>query len=125
MPHEPLAGRRLWFVGVGGAGLSAYAVLARAWGAEIGGWDRVETPYLRHLAGVEVEISPEPSTPPGWEAVVSTAYAGLVAGRSRADFLAELVALQDAIVVGGTHGPMRHVPSANRSDYAAAVSIGS
>jgi UDP-N-acetylmuramate--alanine ligase len=104
LPGEPLAGRRLWFVGIGGAGLSAYAVLARAWGAEVGGWDRVETPYLRHLGGVEVEVSPEPRVPPGWEAVVSTAYAGLVAGLSRADFLAELVALRDAIVVGGTHG---------------------
>ena len=41
-----LDGRRLWFVGIGGAGLSAYAQLARAWGAEVGGWDRVETPYL-------------------------------------------------------------------------------
>ena len=37
----PLEGRRLWFVGIGGAGLSAYAQLARAWGAEVGGWDRV------------------------------------------------------------------------------------
>ena len=42
-------GRRLWFVGIGGAGLSSYAFLARAWGAEVGGWDRVETPYLRAL----------------------------------------------------------------------------
>ena len=38
---RPLDGRRLWFVGIGGAGLSAYAQLARAWGAEVGGWDRV------------------------------------------------------------------------------------
>jgi UDP-N-acetylmuramate--alanine ligase len=104
LPGEPFTGRRLWFVGIGGAGLSAYAALARAWGAVVGGWDRVETPYLRHLAGVEVDVSPEPRAPAGWEAVVSTAYTGLVEGRSRADFLAELVALQDSIVVGGTHG---------------------
>ena len=45
---RPLAGRRLWFVGIGGAGMCAYALLARAWGAEVGGWDRVETPYLEH-----------------------------------------------------------------------------
>ena len=37
-----LEGRRIWFVGIGGAGLSAYAQLARAWGAEVGGWDRCE-----------------------------------------------------------------------------------
>ena len=104
MPKSPLAGRRFWFVGIGGAGLSGYALLARAWGAEVGGWDRVETPYLRHLEGVPVEIGPEPAAPAGWEVVVSTAYAGSVEGRSRGDFLAELVSLQDAIVVGGSHG---------------------
>jgi UDP-N-acetylmuramate--alanine ligase len=104
LPPEPFAGRRLWFVGIGGAGMSGYAALARAWGAEVAGWDRTETPYLRHLDGVDVRISPEPESPTGWEVIVSTAYAGLVPGRSRADFLAELVALRDAIVVGGTHG---------------------
>jgi UDP-N-acetylmuramate--alanine ligase len=99
-----LEGRRIWFVGIGGAGLSGYAVLARAWGAEVGGWDRVETPYLRGLDGVDVDISPDPTAPDGWEVVVSTAYAGRVQGRSRAELLAELVSLQDAIVVAGAHG---------------------
>ncbi len=92
-------------MGIGGAGLSAYASLARAWGAEVGGWDRVETPYLRHLEGVRVELGDEPAAPPdGWETVVSTAYAGRLEGRTRADFLAELVGLQDSLVVGGSHG---------------------
>jgi UDP-N-acetylmuramate--alanine ligase len=104
LPKKPLAGRRIWFVGIGGAGLSGYAALARAWGAEVGGWDRAETPYLRHLEGVPVELAPEPVVPEGWEVVVSTAYAGQAEGRSRADFLAELVSLQDGIVVGGSHG---------------------
>ena len=98
-----LEGRRIWFVGIGGAGLSAYAFLARAWGAEIGGWDRVDTPYLRALDGVEVVISDEPVVREGWEAVVSSAYPA-VAGTSRAEFLAELVSLRRAIVVGGAHG---------------------
>lgn len=102
-PEAPLSGRRLWFVGIGGAGLSAYARLARAWGAEIGGWDRVSTPYLEALGNVQAELAPEPVVPDGWEAVVSSAYRG-VAGRSRGDFLAELVGLRPAIVVGGTHG---------------------
>jgi UDP-N-acetylmuramate--alanine ligase len=100
----PLAGRRIWFVGIGGAGLSGYALLAHAWGAEVGGWDRVETPYLRHVAEVTVELGDEPVVRDGWEVVVSTAYAGRVPGRSRAEFLAELVALQPAIVVAGAHG---------------------
>jgi UDP-N-acetylmuramate--alanine ligase len=99
-----LAGRRIWFVGIGGAGLSAYAKLARAWGAEVGGWDRVETPYLRGLEGVEIEIAPEPVVPTGWEVVVSTAFRGRAAGKPRAEFLAELVSLQDSIVVAGAHG---------------------
>ena len=102
--HEPLAGRRIWFVGIGGAGLSGYATLARAWGAEVGGWDRVETPYLRALGDVELELSAEPVARDGWEVVVSTAYAGRVPGRTRAEFLAELVALQRSIVVAGAHG---------------------
>ncbi|HZQ04037.1 MAG TPA: cyanophycin synthetase [Gaiellaceae bacterium] len=100
---RPLEGRRLWFVGIGGAGLSAYAQLARAWGAEVGGWDRTETPYLAALAGIAVELAPEPLVPNGWEVVVSSAYPG-VPGRTRADFLAELVARRESIVVGGTHG---------------------
>jgi UDP-N-acetylmuramate--alanine ligase len=100
----PLAGRRIWFVGIGGAGLSAYAFLARAWGADVGGWDRVETPYLRGLEGVPVEIAPEPVVPEGWEVVVSTAYAGRVEGRPRAELLAELVSLAPSIVVAGAHG---------------------
>ena len=53
-----LAGRRIWIAGIGGAGMSGYALLAHAWGAEVAGWDRVETPYLRNLDGVAVEISP-------------------------------------------------------------------
>jgi UDP-N-acetylmuramate--alanine ligase len=104
-PSQPLAGRRIWLAGIGGAGMSGYALLARTWGAEVAGWDRTETPYLRHLSDVAVEISPEPPAPPsGWEAYVSTAFAGRVEGRPRADLLAELVSLRRSIVVAGAHG---------------------
>jgi UDP-N-acetylmuramate--alanine ligase len=103
-PPQPLAGRRIWFVGIGGAGLSAYAFLARAWGAEVGGWDRIETPYLAALVGIELELGAEPALRDGWETVVSTAYAGRVQGRSRAEFLAELVSLRRSLVVSGAHG---------------------
>jgi UDP-N-acetylmuramate--alanine ligase len=96
-------GRRLWFVGIGGAGLSGYAQLARAWGAEVGGWDKVRTPYLEPLAGARIEIAPEPVVPDGWEAVVSSAYPG-VPGLRRKEFLRELVAARESIVVSGTHG---------------------
>jgi UDP-N-acetylmuramate--alanine ligase len=101
----PLDGRRIWFIGIGGAGLSGYALLARAWGAEVGGWDRVETPYLAALEGALLELEPEPVVPDGWgEVVVSTAYRDQVEGRPRAEFLAELVSLQRSIVVAGAHG---------------------
>ncbi len=103
-PFRPLDGRRIWFVGIGGAGLSSYAFLARAWGAEVGGWDRVETPYLRALEGIEVAVGSEPVVREGWETVVSTAYADQVQGRPRAELLAELVSLRRSIVVSGAHG---------------------
>ena len=99
--------RRIWFVGIGGAGLSGYAVLAAAWGAEVAGWDRAETPYLAYVraAGIPVTVAPDPPEPPtGAEVVVSTAFAGRVEGKSRAEFLAELVSLRRAIVVAGAHG---------------------
>jgi UDP-N-acetylmuramate--alanine ligase len=104
-PSRPLAGRRIWIAGIGGAGMSAYALLARAWGAEVGGWDRVETPYLAHLGGIDVRIAETPPPPPpDAEVYVSTAFAGRVAGRPRAELLAELVSLRRSIVVAGAHG---------------------
>jgi UDP-N-acetylmuramate--alanine ligase len=68
----------------------------------VGGWDHVATPYLEGL-DARVELSPEPSVPDGWEAIVSSAYPA-VAGKPRSEFLAELVSLRPSIVVGGTHG---------------------
>ncbi len=102
---KPLARRKVWLIGIGGAGMSAYALVAKAWGAEVGGWDRNETPYLDALraAGIEVRVSSEPETPQGKEVFVSSAYPG-VAGRPRAELLAELVSLRRAIVVAGAHG---------------------
>jgi UDP-N-acetylmuramate--alanine ligase len=107
-----LGDRKLWFVGIGGAGLSGYAVLAKAWGAEVAGWDRHDTPYLEHVraAGIPVTVSDQiEAAADGWETIVSTAYMseGQSLGpglKSRAEFLAELVSLQDSIVVAGAHG---------------------
>jgi UDP-N-acetylmuramate--alanine ligase len=95
----------MWIAGIGGAGMSGYALLAQAWGAEVRGWDRVRTAYLDRLDGIDVEISPDPPQPPsGWEVYVSTAFAERVPGRSRAELLSELVSLRDTIVVAGAHG---------------------
>src|SRR5207248_10386758 len=46
----PWRGRRLHLVGVGGAGLSAYARAAHALGAEVTGSDASDTVYARALA---------------------------------------------------------------------------
>src|SRR5947199_7013073 len=98
---QPLSGRRVWITGIGGAGMSAYALLAHAWGAEVAGWDRNETPYLKAVRedGVPVEIGDEPEAPEGWEVFVSSAYR--YPGGSRADFLSELVSLRRSLVVAG------------------------
>src|SRR5207253_6046380 len=54
---------------------------------------------------IDVTIAAEPPAPPaGWEVYVSTAFAGRVTGRPRADLLAELVSLRPSIVVAGAHG---------------------
>jgi UDP-N-acetylmuramate--alanine ligase len=87
--------------------MSAYALLAHAWGAEVSGWDRVRTPYVQALEqrGISVVYEADPvAPPPDAEVYVSTAFADRVAGRPRADLLAELVSLQPAIVVAGAHG---------------------
>jgi UDP-N-acetylmuramate--alanine ligase len=100
----PLAGRRFYFVGIGGAGLSAYANFARAWGAEVAGWDVRDTIFLQAVRDAHVDVGGEPAPPAGFEVVVSTAHAGRIEGQSRAAFLAELVSLRRSIVVGGAHG---------------------
>ncbi len=100
----PLAGRRLYFVGIGGSGMSAYANVARALGAEVRGWDVHDTIFIGSLEGIDVDLGGEPVSPPGWETIVSTAHVHRIEGIPRAAFLEELVAAQPAIVVGGAHG---------------------
>jgi UDP-N-acetylmuramate--alanine ligase len=99
-----LEGRKLYFVGIGGSGLSAYANIARALGAEVRGWEARDTIFMETLDGVSIDVGGDPAPPPGWEAVVSTAHRHRVEGTPRAEFLAEIVAAQPSIVVGGAHG---------------------
>ena len=111
-------GRRLHFVGIAGAGLSAYALAARALGATVTGSDRADSPYLVRLreAGIEPVIGhAAENVPDGAELVVSTAVprdnAEIARARalglpvlSRAEFLAELTRLRKTIAVAGAHG---------------------
>ena len=84
--------------------MSAYANIARAWGAEVRGWDVGETIFTGTLDGVELDLGGEPRPPDGFEVVVSTGHRERIEGTSRAAFLAELVNARDAIVVTGAHG---------------------
>ena len=49
MSEQPWAGRRLHFIGVGGAGMSGYARAAHALGATVTGSDRASSTYLERL----------------------------------------------------------------------------
>jgi UDP-N-acetylmuramate--alanine ligase len=111
---QPLAGRRLWFVGIGGAGMSALALVARDWGADVGGSDRARSSYVERLerAGIHVAIGHDAANvPEGAEVIVSSAIAPdnpevtrARVKKKRGDLLAELVALRPSIVVAGAHG---------------------
>ena len=108
-----LEGRRLWFVGIGGAGMSALALVARDWGAEVAGSDRARSSYVERLeaAGIPVVIGHEAANvPEGAEVIASSAIAPdnpELAGHDvtrRGELLAELVGLRPSIVVAGAHG---------------------
>ena len=101
---SPLRGRRLYFVGIGGSGLSAYANVTRALGAEVRGWDLRDTIFTGTLTGIHVDLGGEPTPPDGWEVIVSTAHLHRIEGTPRADLLAELVSLGPAVVVGDAQG---------------------
>jgi UDP-N-acetylmuramate--alanine ligase len=108
------AGRRLHFVGIGGAGMSGLALVAQRLGASVTGSDRVDSPYCAPLraAGIEPVIGhAAENVPEGAEVVVSTAIAPdnpeLAAGSAvlhRGDLLGEASRLKPCIAIGGTHG---------------------
>ena len=111
---QPLGGRRLWFVGIGGAGMSALALVAREWGADVGGSDRARSSYVERLeqSGIPVAIGHDASNvPEDAEVIVSSAIAPdnpevthARVKKRRAELLAELVELRPSIVVAGAHG---------------------
>ncbi len=116
--QRPWVGRRLHFVGIGGAGMSGLALVAARLGAEVTGCDRAESPYMRELraAGIEPKIGHDPAhAEAGLELVASTAVADdepeLVAAREigatvsrRGRLLSEIAELRRVIAVAGAHG---------------------
>jgi UDP-N-acetylmuramate--alanine ligase len=116
----PWSGRRLHFVGAGGAGMSGLAVVARALGAQVSGSDRAAGAGLERVraAGATVAVGHDAANvPPGAdvEVVVSTAIPPdnpeRAAARERGlrelhrgELLAEITRLRRCIAVAGTHG---------------------
>jgi UDP-N-acetylmuramate--alanine ligase len=117
----PWSGRRLHFVGVGGAGMSGYARAVHALGAQLSGSDRANSPYLERLradgvleasighdaanlpAGEGVELIYSSAIPPDNPERRAARERGL-RERPRAELLGELTAHKRTIAVAGTHG---------------------
>jgi UDP-N-acetylmuramate--alanine ligase len=116
--NAPFSGRALHFIGIGGAGMSGLALVARELGATVTGSDQAESSYCGPLraAGIEPAIGHNAANvPAGAEVVVSTAIPDdnpeLAAAREagatvlhRGELLGELSRMKRTIAVGGTHG---------------------
>jgi UDP-N-acetylmuramate--alanine ligase len=114
----PFSARALHFIGIGGAGMSGLALVARELGATVTGSDLAESSYCKPLraAGIEPVIGHDAANlPEGAEVVVSTAVpednpelaAAREAGATvlhRGELLGELSRMKRTIAVGGTHG---------------------
>jgi UDP-N-acetylmuramate--alanine ligase len=107
--------RRLHFVGIGGAGMSGLALIARELGAAVSGSDRADSSYTERLRehGIVPAIGhTAANVPPDAEVVYSTAVPpsnperAVARGRElhRAELLAQIAALKRCLAVTGTHG---------------------
>ena len=113
-------GRRLHFVGIGGAGMSGLALIADALGASVTGSDRASSPYLERVraAGISAVVGHAAANVPDGddvELVVSTAIGAVNPERAaarerglreihRGALLGELSRLRRTIAIAGTHG---------------------
>ncbi|HEX9967414.1 MAG TPA: Mur ligase domain-containing protein [Solirubrobacterales bacterium] len=111
-------GRRLHFIGIGGAGMSGLALVCHRLGASVTGSDRADSSYMERLsaAGLAPAIGHDASNlPEGAEVVVSTAIdeanPELALARERGaallhrgELLAQLCGEKRLIAVAGTHG---------------------
>ena len=118
MPSRPFEGRTLHFIGIGGAGMSGLALVARSLGATVTGSDRAESAYWEPLRAARIEPTlghNAGNLPAEAEVVVSTAIpddnpelaAARAAGATvlhRGELLGELSRMKRTIAVAGTHG---------------------
>ena len=120
MTDRPWTGRRLHFVGIGGAGMNGWARVSAQLGATVTGSDRADSPVLARLreAGIDARAGHDAANLPAGddvEVVLSTAIpadnpervAAIERGlrvMPRAELLGELTALKKVIAVAGAHG---------------------
>jgi UDP-N-acetylmuramate--alanine ligase len=120
--RRPWSGRRLHFVGVGGAGMSGYARAAHALGATVTGSDSALSPYAERLRAdsvLDVRVGHDAANVPAGGDDVEVIYSSAVPVdnperaaacarglrvRPRAELLGELTAMKRTIAVAGTHG---------------------
>src|SRR4051794_29474699 len=120
-PDGHWADRRLHLIGMGGAGMSAYALAAHALGAQVTGSDRAWSPYAERLleqtgirtivghraenvpAGDDVEVVHSTAIAPDNPERVAARERGLP-DRPRADLFGEIAATRRVIGVAGAHG---------------------
>ncbi|HET8863219.1 MAG TPA: Mur ligase domain-containing protein, partial [Solirubrobacterales bacterium] len=112
------AGRRLHFIGIGGAGMSGLALVCDQLGSKVSGSDRADSSYMERLraAGLAPTVGHDATNlPDGAEVVVSTAIGAdnpelrLARERGQAvirrgELLADLCREKRLIAVAGTHG---------------------
>jgi UDP-N-acetylmuramate--alanine ligase len=117
-PSSAWRGRRLHFIGIGGAGMSGLALVCARLGATVSGSDRADSSYMERLreAGLDPVVGHDAANlAAGFEVVVSTAIGAdnpeLALARERGlepihrgALLAELCAEKRLIAVAGTHG---------------------
>ncbi len=120
-PQRPWSGRRLHFIGLGGAGMSGYALAAHALGAQISGSDLLRSSHserLRQRTGVETTVGHDPANVPDGDDV-EIFYSSAIGSENperriarerglseqpRAQLLGELSRLRRTIAVAGAHG---------------------
>jgi UDP-N-acetylmuramate--alanine ligase len=112
------AGRRLHFIGIGGAGMSGLALVCNELGAQVSGSDRGNSSYMERLrtAGLDPVVGHDAANlPEDAEVIVSTAIDAdnpeltlarerRLEVRHRGELLAELSREKRLIAIAGTHG---------------------